>query len=1022
MNFRNISAWSIRNPVPSLVLFTFLTLAGIISFMRMDVQNDPDIDFPVVLIQISQPGAAPTELETQVTQRVEAAVRSVNGIDEINSNVQEGVSVTFVQLAIGTPIDRAVNDIRDSITQIRGNLPDGILEPQVSSVNTTGDDIAGFAVVSTSMTLEQLSWYVDNTVAKELLSVPGLAAVDRTGGVSREIRVILDPARLQSLGITASQVNNQLRTMNMNAAGGRAEIAGSEQSVRVLGNARDAFQLGQTQIAIGGGRTVKLADIAEVRDLYAEQRGYATQNGRQALSFSFQRAKNTSDVTVFHGAVERLHALEERNPNVHFVELFNSVKYTEGQYHSAMEALLEGAALAVLVVFLFLRDWRATLISAIAIPLSAIPTFWFMELMGFTLNSLTLLALSLVAGVLVDDAIVEIENIVRHMRMGKTAYQAAIDAADEIGLAVVGTTFSIVAVFFPVGLMPGVSGQFFKNFGFTVVIAVLISLAVARLITPMVAAYFLKAKGHEPHGEGRINSGYMRVLAWTLKHRWVTVVGGFLSLVATMFLLVTSPQTFQPTLDQDHSTVTIEMVPGSTYQQAGEVVRQAEAVLRQQPEVDILFSRVRVGGATINIRLKDHRERTSVQFERALAPLLNRIPDARISFRSQFGGGRDVQLNLGGDDPVQLMATANRLVEEMSRLPQLVAPRVSGDLQRPEIVITPRLDLAADLGVSTQALSQAIRIATLGDIDQNSARFSLSDRQIPIRVSLNENARQRLSTIENLPVPTTTGGSVPLKLVARISFGAGPTRIERTAQQRRLTIGADLAPGVVSGDAWNAINQLPTMRNLPQGVRQIVLGMNKWQAEMINSFIIAVISGVFLVFAVLMLLYQRFLPPFVNMGSLLLAPLGGLLALKLVGMPISMPVYIGLLMLLGIVAKNSILLIDFALEEMNKGVPKREAILDAGHKRAQPIIMTTVAMSAGMVPTALSLSGDGAWRQPMGVVVIGGLLLSTVLTLVLVPGTFSLALGIEERMGPRLRRWFTTGGKNAKPPAPQPAE
>ena len=1022
MSFRNISAWSIRNPVPSLVLFTFLTLAGIISFMRMDVQNDPDVDFPVVIIQISQPGAAPTELETQVTQRVEAAVRSVAGIDEINSNVQEGTSVTFVQLAIGTPIDRAVNDIRDAVVQIRSNLPDGILEPQVSSVNTTGDDIAGFAVVSTSMSLEQLSWYVDNTVSKELLSVPGMAAVDRTGGVSREIRVILDPVRLQSLGITASQVNNQLRQMNLNAAGGRAQIAGSEQSVRVLGNARDAYQLGETQIAIGNGRTVKLSDIAEVRDLYAEQRGYATQDGRQALSFSFQRAKNTSDVTVYHGAMERLRALEARNPGVRFVELFNSTEYTEGQYHSAMEALLEGAALAVLVVFLFLRDWRATLISAIAIPLSAIPTFWFMELMGFTLNSLTLLALSLVAGVLVDDAIVEIENIVRHMRMGKTAYQASIDAADEIGLAVVGTTFSIVAVFFPVGLMPGISGEFFKNFGFTVVIAVLISLAVARLITPMVAAYFLKAKGNAPHGEGRIIKGYMRVLAWTLRHRWTTVVGGFLSLVATVMLFGSIPQTFQPTMDQDRSTVSIEMVPGSTYQQAGEVVRRVEAVLRQQPEVELLFSRVRVGGATINIRLKEDRARTSIQFERALAPTLNQIPDARISFRSQFGGQRDIMLNLGGDDPVQLMRVANQLVDEMSRVPQLVAPRVSGDLQRPEIVIRPRLDLAADLGVSTQALSQAIRIATLGDIDQNSARFSLSDRQIPIRVSINENSRQRLSTIENLPVPTTSGGSVPLKLVADITFGAGPTRIERTAQQRRLTIGADLAPGVISGDAWAAINQLPTMRNLPQGVRQIVLGMNKWQAEMINSFIIAVISGVFLVFAVLMLLYQRFLPPFVNMGSLLLAPLGGLLALKLFGMPISMPVYIGLLMLLGIVAKNSILLIDFALEEMNKGVPKREAILDAGHKRAQPIIMTTVAMSAGMVPTAIALSGDGAWRQPMGVVVIGGLLLSTVLTLVLVPGTFSLALGIEERMGPRLRRWFTTGGEHAKPPAPQAAE
>jgi multidrug efflux pump subunit AcrB len=1022
MSFRNISAWSIRNPVPSLVLFLFLTLAGIISFMRMDVQNDPDIDFPVVIVSVSQPGAAPTELETQVTQRVEAAVRSLQGIDELNSWISEGNSTTVVQLAIGTPIDRALNDIRNAVAQIRSDLPEGILEPQVMTENTTGNDIASYAVVSTGMTLEQLSWYVDNNVAKELLSVPGMATVERTGGVSREIRVILDPARLQSLGITASQVNQQLRSTNLNTAGGRAEIAGSEQSLRVLGNARNAYDLGQTQISIGGGRTVKLADIAEVRDLYAEQRNYATQNGQQVLAFSFQRAKNQSDVTVYQGAVERLRALEQRNPNIHFVELDSSVQYTEAQYHSAMEALVEGAVLAVVVVFLFLRDWRATAISAIAIPLSAIPTFWFMELMGFTLNSLTLLALSLVAGVLVDDAIVEIENIVRHMRMGKTAYQAAIDAADEIGLAVVGTTFSIVAVFFPVGLMPGISGQFFKNFGFTVVIAVLISLAVARLITPMVAAYFLKAKGHADHGGGWMMDRYMGLLGWTLRHRWTTIVGGLLSLVVTIFMFMSLPQTFQPEMNQDYSQVSIEMVPGTTLAQTGAVARQVEEVLRRQPEVQTLFTRVSVGSARVNIRLKEDRARTSIEFERAMAPLLNRIADARISFRSQFGGGRDLVVTLGGDDPAQLTRVANQLVEEMSHVPELVAPRVSGDLQRPEIVITPNLDMAAEMGVSTAALSQAIRVATIGDIDQNSARFSLSDRQIPIRVAFDENSRQRLSTIQNLPVPTTSGGSVPLGVVAQIRFGEGPTRIERTNQLRRLTIGADLAPGVVSGQAWAKINALPAMRNLPTGVRQLVLGMNRWQTEMIQNFMIAVLSGLFLVFAVLMLLYRRVLPPFVNMGSLLLAPLGGVLALWAFGMPISMPVYIGLLMLLGIVAKNSILLIDFALEEMDKGVPKREAILDAGHKRAQPIVMTTVAMSAGMVPTALSLSGDAAWRQPMGVVVIFGLLLSTVLTLVLVPGTFSLALGVEERLGPKLKRWFTTGGKDAKPPAPVPAE
>jgi multidrug efflux pump subunit AcrB len=1023
MNFRNISAWSIRNPVPPLVLFMFLSLAGIISFMRMEVQNDPDIDFPIVWISISQPGAAPSEIETQITQRVEAAVRSISGIDEINSTVTEGNSQTVVQLDLGTPIDRAVNDIRDAITQIRGNLPDGILEPQVGRADTAGDDIASFAVVSTNMTLEQLSWFVDNTVSRELLSVPGLAAVNRTGGVSREIRVILDPARLQALGITASQVNQQLRQVNLNAAGGRAQIAGSEQSMRIIGNADSAYQLGQTQIAIGGGRTVKLSEIANVRDLYAEQRFYATQNGQQVLAFGFQRAKGESDVTVFHGAMERLRAIEERNPGVRFVQLTNWVKYTEGQYESAIKALLEGAALAVLVVFLFLRDWRATVISAIAIPLSAIPTFWFMELLGFTLNGMTLLALSLVAGVLVDDAIVEIENIVRHMRMGKTAWQASIDAADEIGLAVVGTTFSIVAVFLPVGLMPGVAGQFFKNFGFTVVAAVLTSLAVARMITPMFAAYFLKAKGTASHGEGWLMDRYMSLLSWTLKHRWATVVGGILSLVATVFMFAMLPQTFQPNVNFDRSVATVEMVPGTTLEQTGAVVRQVEAVLRAQPEVTGVFSRVRVGGATIEASLREDRDRTNIEFERAVAPTLANIADARVFFRSQQGGGgRDIMLTLGGDDPVLLNQTAQRLVEEMAALPELRAPRVMGDLQRPEITIRPRMDLAADLGVTTAALSNAIRIATLGDIDQNSARFSLNDRQIPIRTSINERSRQRLATIENLPVPTATGGSVPLKLVADIGFGAGPTRIDRTNQVRRVNIGADLAPGFVSGQAWQKINQLPTMRDLPPGVRQLLLGMNRWQQELIRDFAIAVSSGIFLVFAVLLLLYHRFLPPFVNMGSLLLAPLGGLVALMIFGMPISLPVYIGLLMLLGIVAKNSILLIDFALEEMGKGVPKYEAILDAGHKRAQPIVMTTMAMSAGMVPTAISLTGDAAWRAPMGVVVIGGLLLSTVLTLVLVPGTFSLALGVEERLGPRFRRWFTTGGKDAAAPAPHPAE
>jgi multidrug efflux pump subunit AcrB len=1024
MSLRNISAWSIRNPVPPLVLFMALLLAGIVSFMGMDVQNEPDIDIPVVVVSISQPGAAPSELENQITQKVEAAVRSVNGIEELKSSMTEGNSTTEVHLAVGTPIDRAVDDVRDAVQRIRSELPDGILEPQVIRVDTAERPIASFSAVTTDMSIERLSWYVDNTVARELLSVQGLANVERTGGVSREIRVMLDPARLQAYGVTAAQINTQLRANNINTAGGRAEIAGREQSLRVLGNAPSAFRLGETQINIGGGRTVQLSALAEVRDAYAEQRSFATQDGRQVLSFTIQRAQGYSDLSVFEEAQEKLAELQERNPGVRFELLTTIATEVEEEYHRSMTTLFEGALLAVIVVFLFLRDWRATLISAVAIPLSAIPTFFFMDMLGFSLNSMTLLALSLVAGVLVDDAIVEIENIVRHMRMGKNAYQASVEAADEIGLAVVATTFSIVAVFLPVGFMPGVPGQYFKNFGFTVVASVLISLAVARLITPMMAAYLLRPKGHQSHGEGWVMDRYMGLLRWTLKHRWTTVVGGFLALAATMFLLVSLPATFFPDQDQDEVTFNVGLAPGTTLEQSSKVAGRVEEILRTQPEVRSVYSRVRVGGASVQAMLHEDRERTSLELQRAINPLLATIPDSRVFFRSQSGGFRDVTVNLGGEDPEQLKQIANKLAEEMQTIPELVAPRVGGQTNRPEITIKPRLDLAAELGVTTQALSQAIRIATIGEIDQNSARFSLADRQVPIRVALSADARERLSTIQNLPVATSNGGSVPLRLVAQIELGAGPTRVERSNQTRVLSVGADLAPGIITSQAREKIDQLPTMKNLPMGVQELLIGQARWQTEMIQNFFIAVIAGLLLVLAVLILLYRRALPPLVNMGSLFLAPLGGLLALMLLGYPVSLPVYIGMLMLIGIVAKNSILLIDFALEEMQKGVGKVEAIIDAGHKRAQPIVMTTVAMTAGMLPTALALHGPDSFGQPMGWTVIGGLIVSTFLTLVLVPGTFSLALGIEQRMAPRLSRWLTNGGKNAPVPgaAPQPAE
>ncbi len=1062
MDFRNISAWSIRNPVVPIVLFIALTLAGIVSFSRMDVQDMPDIEFPVVLVTISQPGASPSEITNQITQKVESAIRSVEGVRNIGGSAVEGSTTVVAEFQIGDDVNAAVAEVKNAIDQIRSDLPDGILEPQVYKQSFSSEPIAYYGVRADDMTLEQLSWFIDDVVSRRLLAVEGMAAVTRNGGVNREIRVILDPAKMQSLGVTASQINGLLRQQNLDAAGGQAEIAGSRQSVRILGNAKDAYALGQRQINLGGGRTIKLADVAEVTDGFSEQTRMSFLKGKQVVTFGMSRARGASDVTVFDGAVAEMEKIEKENPGIKFLQMFNGVEYTKGQYKSSMAAMIEGALLAIVVVFLFLRDWRATIISSIAIPLSAIPTFWFLDLMGFTLNTMSLLALGLVAGVLVDDAIVEIENIVRHMRMGKSAYQASIDAADEIGLAVVATTFSIVAVFLPVGAMAGVGGQFFRNFGLTVVVSVLMSLAIARMITPMIAAYFLKSHGAAEHGGGPWMDRYMGILRWTLDksaaqryraagkgfgrrflslfrdHRTWVMGMGLTAFLMTIGLAASLNSQFFPDGNYGFSRIRIEMVPGTTLERTRIVAEEVAAIVEKQPEVETALVGVREGGGNLFISMKDVRDRTDQQFEEDLGPQLQKIADARISFMANgpgggAGTGRDLTIMLSGSDPILLQKTASTLAEEMRGLKELRAPRIAADMQRPELIIKPRNDVAAQLGITTVSLSQTIRIATLGDIDQNAAKFSLSDRQVPIRVMLGKESRQNIENIRNLPVATASGGSVPLSRVADISFGAGPTAIQRQNQKYRVFVGADFAPGIVSSAADKVINELPSMKNLPMGVSRAPFGSDEFQQEMIQGFAIALVSGVLLVFAVLVLLYKRFVPPLVNMGSLLLAPLGGFIALAIAGQPISMPVFIGVLMLFGIVAKNSILLIDFAIEEMAKGTPKFEAIMEAGHKRAQPIIMTTVAMTAGMIPTAISLSGDGAFRAPMGTVVIGGLIVSTFLTLLIVPAGFSLADGLEKRIGPWLRRNLLTyelgddvDGDGAsdtphKGPAPRPA-
>jgi multidrug efflux pump subunit AcrB len=1005
---KNISAWAIRHPITPIVLFVVLFFMGVVAFIRLPINLNPDISFPIVNVSISQPGAAPTEMETQIAQKIEGSVSSIGNVRNITTFITEGLVNINLEFEIGTPIDRAVTDVRDAVAKVRNDLPQGILEPLVTRQNVDGGAFAYYAVTTTSLTPEQLSWFIDNTVTKRLLGIPGVAQVSRSGGVDREIRVELDPGRLQALGLTAAEVNEQLRTLNLDAAGGRAQVGGGEQAIRVLGGAKTAEALAATQIIARGGRSVRLNEIADVHDGIAEVRTIARLNGRQATTFGVFKAKGASDVSVAKAVQTALDKILDENRSIHMTTIFSTVDHTLRTYHSSISALIEGSILAVAVVWFFLRSWRATVISALAIPLSAVPTFAFMQWMDFTLNQITLLALSIVAGVLVDDAIVEIENIVRHMRMGKSGYQAALDAADEIGLAVVATSFTIIAVFLPVSFMGGISGQFFKQFGLTVAVAVFISLLVARLITPVLAAYSLRSDFVNVHqADGPFMTNYLSALRWCVAHRWKTIFAGFLFFALSLVFFGVIPKAFIPPEDFASSELDIEVPPGGTLEDTARVSAAATAMLKKSPEVTDVVEfvgnedgEIRFSTLYISLVPRSQRDVSQKQWEQRMMPLLGEVPDGQLNF-SENGGGRDVQFYLTGDDPDLTERTAHKVLAEMQSLSQIRASRIRGDLPRPEIVVHPRLDIAAQLGVSVQSISQTIRIATLGDLPQNGAKFSLKDRQIPIRVSLIESARRDLTTLENLPVPTASGASVPLKTVADLSFGQGPSAVRRYNQSRRMFLEADLSPGVELGTATKKIFALPSLKKLPDGVHLIEKGDTEFMNELFQNFILAIGAGILMVLAVLVLLFARVFQPITILSALPLSLGGAVLALLLTNRPFSLPVVIGILMLMGIVSKNSILLVDFAIEEMRAGKSRLEAILQAGHKRARPIVMTTVAMVAGMLPVALGWGGDSDFRSPMAIAVIGGLVTSTLLTLVIVPAVFTVFDDIERWMAPK---------------------
>ncbi|MBW4513152.1 MAG: efflux RND transporter permease subunit [Scytonematopsis contorta HA4267-MV1] len=1001
----NLSTWSIKKPVPTIVLYLILTFVGWFSFLNLGIDTNPNIDVSAVQVSVTQPGAGPTELETQVTRRIEDAVAGLGNIDEIRSIVTDGNSTTTINFLLGTNADRATNDVRNAIAQIRQQLPQDINEPIVQRLEFSGAAIMTYAVKSDKRSVEELSNLVDLSISRELLSVKGVAQIRRVGGVDREIRINLSPERLQSLGITATQVNDQIRSFNINLPGGRVEVGGSEQSIRTLGSAESVGQLKNYEIVLPGGGSVPLSTLGTIEDSFRDVRQTARLNNQPVVAFEVLRSTGSVMVTVEEGVKKAVTKLEKSLPSDVKLELiFTRATFVRDSYQSTIDELVQAGVLAVVVIMVFLRDWRATLITALALPLSMLPTFAVQQALGYTLNNMTLLGLALGVGNLVDDAVVEIENMERHMAMGKNQIQAAIDSSSEVGLAALASGATVIAVFLPVAFMGGIPGQFFQPFGVTVAVSTFFSTSVARMITPMMGAYLLKPKKKKtvetrliaslptPDSRPKRFQPYVSLLRWSLRHRLTTLGIAIAFFVGSVMLVPLIPKGFVDNANSGISVVSVELPPGSTLQDTNKVVTQLTNQIRQNPAVKNILATEQINSATLTVRLKEEEELsvTQAEVENQIRPLFTQVPGARVSFQTQGpGGGRkDLSIVLRSENPDALTKAANQLEQQMRTIPGLVEVASTASLVKPEVLVIPNVQRAADLGVTVQAIARTASLATIGDNDANLAKFNLPDRQIPIRIQVDPKQREDINTIKNLQVPTQGGGLVPLQAVADIRFGSGPATINRFDRARQVSVEGNLQ-GITLGQAVQAVEKLPARQNLPAGVTQQPSGSAEIMEEIFGRFGSALALAVMFIYAILVLLYNNFLHPLTIMVALPFCLGGVLIALLIAQKSLGLYALIGVVLLLGVVTKNSILLVDYTLLGLEEGKSQRQALLDAGASRLRPIIMTSLATIAGTVPLALGLGAGAEVRQPMGIAILGGFTTSTLLTLVVVPVLFT---------------------------------
>lgn len=1000
----NLATWSIRNPIPSILLFALLTLAGMAGFQRLGIQDLPDLDLPTIRLELRQPGAAPAQLETEVARKVENSLATLRSLRHLTTRINDGVVTITATFSLERNLNEALTDAKDAVDRIRSDLPAELEAPRISKVTVgPGGAMLTYAVASDHMDEEKLSWWVDDELAKAVQSVPGIADFTRLGGVKREVQVILDPVRLTGLGATAADVSRALARMQRDASGGRGQLGEAEQSVRTLASVQRASELADYPVVLSDGRRIRLGQVASVTDGPADRTQAAMLDGKPALGFQVWRTKGFDETRIAKALASKLEDLKARHPGLTLLRVNSTVEHTAEQYEGSMHMLFEGAVLAVVVIWLFLRDWRATVIGATALPLSIIPAFAYMHWAGYTLNTITLLALAVVVGILVDDAIVEVENIARHMNGGKPARQATEDAVNEIALAVAATTATLMVVFLPTAFMGGVPGLVFTQFGWTIVVAVALSFAVARIITPMMAVWLVKpGPGHAPV-DGPSMRGYLRLARWCLRHRGLTAAAALLVFAASAALMPLLPTGFIPPADRGSTTITMELPPGASLAQTMERAERARQAVRDVPGVRRVF--VHAGGqaepgevrrASLIVVLADRDQRSKqLTIERVMRDRLAEVPGARFTL-SSGGSGEKMELVLSSADVPALLASARQLERELKGLAQLRNVSSSAGNERLDVMVRPDIERATERGVHTSAIADTVRVALSGDRSAALAKLNLEDRQLDIRVRMNAGPRQDLQALAMLDVPAR-GGHVPLGSVARLTLEAGPSQIDRFDRERQVTVTADLA-GAALGDALRAAKDLPALQQRPPHIKLLESGDAENQAELFGGMKGAMTAGVVLVYTVLVLLFKDWFQPITILSAVPLSVGGAFGALLLSQGQLNLPSLIGLVMLMGIVTKNSILVVDFAIEAQRKGLSRFDALMDACHKRAQPITMTSVAMAAGLAPLAMGFGADASFRQPMAITVIGGLLTSTAMSLLVVPVTYSYVADLRDWM------------------------